>query len=80
MSVQQQAGPARAVFAGVDWAENNHVVCLVDTGGEVVDRLTVAHDKASIARLITVLRDVDVAGWVSNVVTGRWSPPCSPPD
>ena len=62
MSVQQQPGSARVVFAGVDWAENNHVVCLVDTGGEVVDRATVAHDKTGIARLITMLQDVDVAG------------------
>jgi transposase len=62
LSVQQQAGPARAVFAGVDWAENSHVVCLIDADGDVLERVTVAHDKAGIARLITLLSGYQVVG------------------
>jgi transposase len=52
----------RRVFAGVDWAENNHVACLVEADGEVIARVTVAHDKAGIARLITTLAGAEVAG------------------
>lgn len=61
LSVTSVPGSA-PVFAGVDWAENNHVACLVDAGGDVVDRVTVSHDKAGIARLITVLGGARVAG------------------
>jgi transposase len=50
------------MFAGVDWAEDSHVVCVVDGDGEVVERVTVAHDKAGIARLVTLLSGHRVAG------------------
>jgi hypothetical protein len=56
------AGPARRVFAGVDWAQDNHVACLVDADGQVIDRITIGHDRAGIARLITVLSGAEVAG------------------
>jgi transposase len=62
MSVQQQAGSARVVFAGVDWAEKTHVGCVVDVEGEVVERVTVTHDKAGIDRLVAVLQRYAVAG------------------
>ena len=61
LSVAKTSGPAPA-FAGVDWSESNHVACLVDTGGEVVERITVGHDKAGITRLVTVLAGREVAG------------------
>lgn len=61
MSVASSAGPA-PVFAGVDWAESHHVACLVDADGEVIERVTVAHDRAGIAALIAVLRRRQVAG------------------
>jgi transposase len=50
------------MFAGVDWAENSHVVCVIDDEGEVVERVTVTHDKAGVARLITLLSGRQVAG------------------
>ena len=62
LSVQQLAGPARVVFAGVDWAEKNHVVCVVDADGEVLERAGFAHDKAGIARLTGMLAGHAVAG------------------
>jgi transposase len=61
LSVAKTAVPA-PVFAGVDWAESNHVACLVDTEGEVVERITVGHDKAGIGRLVAVLASREVAG------------------
>jgi transposase len=50
------------MFAGVDWAENSHVGCVVDGDGEIVERVTVGHDKAGIARLIALLSGHRVAG------------------
>jgi transposase len=61
MSVTQTAGPARAVFAGVDWAKDDHVVCVVDETGQVVERVTVAHTAAGLARLVKVLHRHEVA-------------------
>jgi transposase len=39
------------VTAGVDWAKADHVVCVVGELGEVIDRFTVAHDAAGLARM-----------------------------
>jgi transposase len=62
LSVQQQPGPGRAVFAGVDWAENSHVACVIDADGGVLDRVTVTHDRVGIARLVAMLTSHEVAG------------------
>jgi transposase len=57
------AAPPRArVFAGIDWAHTNHVACLIDADGEVIDRITVTHDKAGITALTTRLGAHEVAG------------------
>ena len=50
------------MFAGVDWAESNHVVCLINAEGQVLERVTVSHDRAGIARLVAVLAGRAVAG------------------
>ena len=55
MSVQDIPDTARAVTAGVDWAKDNHAVCIIDGDGEPVERFTVAHSKAGLARLNAVL-------------------------
>src|SRR5829696_3360862 len=64
MSVQDNASTARVVTAGVDWAKDNHAVCVLDSDGEPVERITVAHSKAGLARLVTVLdrHGVDAIG------------------
>jgi transposase len=62
MSVQDAIEARVTVTAGVDWAQDNHVVCVVDGEGEVVERVTVAHTKAGIARLVAVLAGYQVAG------------------
>ncbi|MFB9187442.1 IS110 family transposase, partial [Dactylosporangium sucinum] len=46
---------ARRACAGVDWAKDNHAVCVLDADGEVLHRVTVAHTKAGLARLIRTL-------------------------
>ena len=40
--------PAGGVFAGIDWATADHVACVVDMAGRVLDRFSAAHDKAGI--------------------------------
>ena len=62
MSVPEQPSAARVVFAGVDWAENNHVACVIDADGAVIQQVTISHDKAGIARLITTLQQYPPAG------------------
>jgi transposase len=55
MSVQDTPGTRRRVTAGVDWAKDNHAVCVLDTDGEPIERFTVTHNKTGLARLNTVL-------------------------
>jgi transposase len=38
--------------AGVDWARDDHAVAVVDAGGQVVERFTVAHTAAGIRDLV----------------------------
>jgi hypothetical protein len=59
--------PAGRVFAGVDWATADHVACVVDMAGRVIDRFSAVHDKARIAGLISRLR----GGGVSEVAIER---------
>jgi transposase len=51
---------AARVCAGVDWAKDDHAVCIVDAYGEVVDRLTVDHTAAGLKRLVSRLLSVGV--------------------
>ena len=51
MSVTVEGISAR-VCAGVDWAKDDHAVCIVDADGEAVDRFTVEHTAAGLKGLI----------------------------
>jgi transposase len=64
MSVQDTTSTMRAIVAGLDWAKDNHAVCVLDADGEPVERITVAHSKAGLARLNTILdrHGVDAVG------------------
>jgi transposase len=64
MSVQDDSSATRAVSAGVDWAKDNHAVCIIDGDGEPLERFTVAHTRTGLARLIAVLdrHGVDTIG------------------
>jgi len=48
--------PPGGVCAGIDWADADHAVCVVDMAGRVRDRFAAAHDRAGIAGLIARLR------------------------
>lgn len=53
--------PPGGVCAGIDWADADHAVCVVDLAGRVKDRFAVAHDRAGIAGLIARLRGAGAA-------------------
>ena len=59
MSVQQEVGQSR-VTAGVDWADQDHAVAIVDRHGHEVERLTVAHTAPDLRRMVTRLRRAGV--------------------
>jgi transposase len=44
------------VTAGVDWAAADHVACVVDAAGKVTSRISIAHDRAGIRKLVSGLR------------------------
>jgi len=54
MSVTPMDASAR-VCAGVDWAKDDHAVCIIDVDGEVLDRFMVDHTAAGLKRLIARL-------------------------
>ena len=49
------------VCAGIDWAQANHAVCVIDGQGEPVERVTAARCRAGIARLVAMLAGYRVA-------------------
>ena len=40
------------MFAGIDWAADEHAVCVIDDTGRVVDRFTIGHTAEGFERLI----------------------------
>lgn len=60
MSVTPEVGPTR-VCAGLDWAKNDHAVCVIDPVGEVLDQFTIEHTTAGLKRLIRRLLGAGVS-------------------
>ena len=54
MSVTPIVVPAR-VCAGLDWAKDDHVVCILDADGEVILRFAVTHTAAGLKQLVSRL-------------------------
>jgi transposase len=54
MSIDPGTTEAR-VTAGVDWAKDDHAVCVAGDQGQVLDRFTVPHDAAGLKRMATRL-------------------------
>lgn len=54
-------GTCARVCAGVDWAKDDHAVCVVDADGEVLDRFTIEHTAAGLNRLIARLLKAGVS-------------------
>lgn len=51
MSVTPEPAPPR-VCAGLDWAKDDHAVCIVDADGEVTDRISLPHTGAGLKQLV----------------------------
>jgi transposase len=47
--------PANGVTAGLDWARDDHAVCVVDDRGREIDRRTVEHSAAGLRQLVNIL-------------------------
>jgi transposase len=45
------------MFAGIDWAAEEHVVCVVDVTGRVVDRFSIGHSAEGFERLVQRLAE-----------------------
>lgn len=54
MSIAPDPAAVR-VTAGVDWAKDDHVVCVVGDQGQALDRFTVAHDAAGLKAMASRL-------------------------
>ena len=55
------ATPPGGLTAGLDWAKDDHVVAVVDSTGQVVDRFTVAHTDAGLRQLLHRLAKLGVS-------------------
>jgi transposase len=55
MSVNHPVPVGPAPTGGIDWASDNHAVCVVDGDGQAVERLTVAHTAAGLRAMIDLL-------------------------
>ena len=53
--VPQLDAPLGVLSAGIDWASADHAVCIVDAGGAVVSRFTVAHTAEGLKTLVSRL-------------------------
>ncbi len=49
------------VCAGIDWAKDDHAVCVVGDQGEALDRFTVSHDAAGLKTLVRRLLTAGVS-------------------
>ena len=58
MSVTVEGTSAR-VCAGVDWAKDDHAICVLDDEGRAVDRFAIEHTASGLKRLIARLLKAD---------------------
>ena len=54
------AVPPGGVTCGIDWANDDHAVCVVDAAGNAVQRFTVAHTGEGLAGMVRRLRKAGV--------------------
>jgi hypothetical protein len=79
MSIDRSAAAAR-VTAGVDWAKDDHAVCVIGGQGEALERFTVRHDAAGLRQIAARLTARAPRRSESREATGRSSRRCWKPD
>ena len=52
VSYRPKNQPVRAMCAGVDWAKDDHAVCIVGAEGEALQRFMVTHDRAGLTDMV----------------------------
>src|ERR1035438_1598341 len=67
MSIDPSASALR-VTAGVDWAKDDHAVCVAGDQGEVLDRFSVRHDAAGLRRMAARL--LRAGAWQAGIERG----------
>lgn len=60
-SITLPATPHAGLTAGLDWAKDDHVVCVVGSTGQVVDRFTVTHTGGGLKELVKRLAKLGCA-------------------
>src|SRR5262249_22735342 len=63
-----------SLFVGIDWAWNEHTICVLGSNGEVLDRRTIPHTGAGVAQLADLLEKFS-NGNPSSVAVADESPP-----
>lgn len=71
--------PLNDVTAGIDWARDDHAVCVVDSRGREVARSMVEHTRPGCMTWSDFWVATASTRSPSNASTGRSSTPCSPP-
>jgi transposase len=79
MSVDHAVPAGPAPTGGIDWANDNHAICVVDNDGGAVQRLTVAHTAAGLRRMTDLLARHGVDAVAIERPHGRSLMPCSVP-
>ena len=54
-SARPNTGTGARVCAGIDWAKDDHAICIVDADGEVLDRFMITHTAVDLKRLVRKL-------------------------
>ena len=63
---------AEGVVAGIDWASEVHVACVMDSDGLVTGRFSFTHDAAAIRAMAGGCAPRAWQGWRLSAVTARW--------
>ena len=75
--------PANGVTGGLDWAQDDHAVAVVDSAGRQIQRFAVAHNAAGLRELVAGRppsagwRPRESRRWQSSARTEPLSMPCS---
>lgn len=62
--------------AGIDWASEEHALCVVDATGAKLAGELFSHDEAGLRELLARMRALRSAGLRSSAPTASWSTAC----
>jgi len=65
--------PANGVTGGLDWAQDDHAVAVVDSAGRQIQRFAVAHNAAGLRELVAGLATAGVTEVAIERPDARWA-------